>query len=66
MTPKNTYPTPKFVLNWSERKQEMFNDVEQNAVKREQWIKKNSYYHQHDANYLNFLIHNLSNKTNHK
>ena len=56
MTPKNTYPTTKSVLNWSDRKQEMFNDVEQNAVKREQWIKKNSYYHEHDASYLNFLI----------
>ena len=42
--------------NWTSRKWAMFDDVEQNAVNRDSWIKKNSYYHQHDINFLNFLI----------
>ena len=47
---------PKSSSDWTDRKRAMFDDVEKNAVYRDSWIQKNRYYHQHDINFLNFLI----------
>ena len=56
MNQDNKLTAPKSSSNWTNRKWAMFDDVEQNAVNRDRWIQKNSYYHQHDINFLNFLI----------
>jgi len=42
--------------SWSTRKQAMFRQAEQSAPERGRWIKKNCYYHERDAAYLNFAI----------
>ena len=55
MNPDNKLIAPKSSSSWTGRKWAMFDDVEQNAVNRDRWIQKNSYYHQHDINFLNFL-----------
>ncbi len=46
--------------SWSKRKQAVFLQSEKCAKERSFWIDKNSYYHERDAAYFNFIIRNDS------